>query len=203
MKPTVGFTVVRGMSRTISAGANRDGAPPEPATLRQARADELDRLIAIDDDACGLYAEAGRELDIPRDHPFAVVEYDRWRGALQAGRVFVAVSGDDEPVGFAVLTIVDEAPHLQQLSVRRSWMRRGIGRALVEHALEQAGARNLTLTTYADLPWNRPAYERMGFACVEETDCGEELRRILAEERAVLPAPDQRVAMIFSRRRER
>jgi GNAT superfamily N-acetyltransferase len=182
---------------TFSAGA----IPLRPTlgAVRIARADELELLIAIDDDACCLYADAGRAMDFGRDHPFALAEYERWREAIEAGRTLVAVTGEDEPVGFAVLTLVDGGPHLHQLSVRRSWMRRGIGRALVEHVVASIGHQDLSLTTYADLPWNRPVYERMGFVCLDAASCGEEMRQILAEERATLPAPGQRVAMVRRR----
>jgi hypothetical protein len=74
-------------------------------------------------------------------------------------------------------------------------MRRGVGRALVEHAIAW-GRGLLWLTTYADIAWNRLIYERLGFSCVEESSCGPEMRRILDEEKRALPAPEQRVAMI-------
>ncbi len=168
---------------------------PLPA-LRAARADELDRLISIDEDACTLFVEVGRDVEPSLLNPFVVAEHARWRESLVYGRVVVAVTREDEPIAFASLGVVDGEPLLQQLSVRRAWMRRGIGRALVGHAVHSIAGAPLWLTTYADLPWNRPAYERMGFSCVDDARCGDEMRRILEEERRVLPAPEQRVAMV-------
>ncbi|MFO0749610.1 MAG: GNAT family N-acetyltransferase [Myxococcota bacterium] len=161
--------------------------------LRTGRSDELARLVAIDDDACSLFVEAGRDGELPA--AFTADEQARWQASLDAGRVVVAVTADDEPIGFAALGFVDGEAHLQQLSVRRAWMKLGLGRALVEHALGSRGDA-LWLTTYADIPWNRPLYERWGFSLVDEASCGPELRAILDAERRALPAPGQRVAMV-------
>lgn len=171
-------------------------------TLRPARAGELPALVAIDDDACQLFPEAGRDVELPPHHPFVVADQARWKASLEADRVVVAVTAEDEPVGFAALGFVDAQGHLQQLSVRRAWMRRGLGTALVQCALDWAEDR-LWLTTYADLAWNAPFYERLGFVRVDEESCGSDLRAILDEERRVLPAPEQRVAMVGRGRRDR
>ena len=170
--------------------------PPLPP-LRIARRNELDCLIAIDDDACTLYDDVGRGVNLPPRHAaWAAAEQAQWREAIAAARVVVAVTEQDEPIAFASSGFVDGDLHLQQLSVRRAWMRRGIGRALVEHAFHAAAGRAMWLTTYADIAWNRPLYERLGFACVSEADCGDEMRRILSAERKNLPAPEKRVAMV-------
>ena len=153
------------------------------------------RVIEIDDDACSLYAEAGRHVELPPHHAFVVAEQARWRAALDAGRIVVAVTSVDQPIGFASLGYVDSEAHLQQASVRRAWMRRGVGRALVECAIAW-GHGALWLTTYADLAWNRRFYERLGFSCIDEVSCGPEMCSILDAERRALPAPDQRIVMV-------
>lgn len=163
-----------------------------PWTLRVARIDEMARIVAIDDDASALFAEAGRSIEMP--FAFVLAEQTRWREACERGELVVAVTPDDEAIGFASFGLVDAAPFLEQLSVRRAWMKRGVGRALLSHAIAW-GRGALWLTTYADLAWNRPFYERMGFACVDESRCGPELRRIVDEERRALPSPEQRVVM--------
>jgi hypothetical protein len=53
-------------------------------SLRTARLGEMARLIAIDDDACSLYEDAGRGADAPPDQLFAIAEHGRWRDALDA-----------------------------------------------------------------------------------------------------------------------
>lgn len=153
---------------------------------------------AIDDDACTLYEEAGLMIDTSRDPAFFLAESARWSEAARAGTLLFACSPDGEVVGFVALGRLDGEPWVQQLSVRRVWMRRGIGRTLLAHAQRWSAQRGaLWLTTWGHVAYNRPFYESAGFACVAEGDCGPEMRAVLAEERAALPAPEQRVAMVY------
>ncbi|MFP5380207.1 MAG: GNAT family N-acetyltransferase, partial [Vicinamibacteria bacterium] len=151
-------------------------------TLRLAHADDIDTLVAIDDDASTLYAAHGLALGVMEGDPFAVAERERWLAAAEAGRAFLAADAGGTPLGFAALDIVDGAPYLDQLAVRRSAMRQGVGRVLLAHAIEWAeaqGADALWLTTYAHLPFNRPYYERFGFVVVPDAECGPGVRRHL------------------------
>lgn len=165
-------------------------------SLRLARPEELRELVAIDDAASVLYARAGLELALSADHPFVLAESARWARAIEAGHVHVAVDEDARIVGFMALAIVDGAPYLDQLSVHPRAMRRGIGAALIQEAIRFSASRPLWLTTYAHLPWNQPYYERHGFRVAPESRCGPELRAILEEQRASLPLPEKRVAML-------
>lgn len=97
-------------------------------------------------------------------------------------------------VAFVLVEDVDDAVHIEQVSVDPAHAGRRLGARLVEHVDDVARARGreaLTLTTFRDVPWNGPYYARLGFA--EVTAPGPGLRRILAEERALLKAP--RIAM--------
>lgn len=165
-------------------------------SIRLARASELQKLVAIDDDASELYAQAGLALTFDKTHPFVVAESGRWAAAIERGLAHVAVDAGDRPIGFMTLGFVDSEPYLDQVAVRRSSMRRGVGTALLRHAFEWSAPQSLWLTTYSHLPWNKPYYERHGFVLVPEIACGSELRAILREQRAVLPDPDKRVAMV-------
>jgi GNAT superfamily N-acetyltransferase len=168
---------------------------------RLARSGELQELVAIDDAASALYSEAGLGVLLEPDHPFVLAETSRWARAIAAGLAHVAVDPEDSPIGFMTLGFVDGAPYLDQLSVRPQAMRRGVGRALVAQALSWSAPRPLWLTTYSHLAWNRPFYERCGFVVVPEHECGPELRSILKDQRAALPAPEQRIAMVCRRAR--
>lgn len=167
--------------------------------------DDVERLVetlmAIDDEASELFRSSGITLDLPHDHPFIVAERARWQRAARAGRVLLATAEDGEVLGFAAHQRLDGLPYLDQLAVRPTAMRRGLGRQLTEAVVDHVrarGERALWLTTYAHLVWNAPFYERLGFVRVDEARCGPELRATLAEQRSVLPAPEQRVAMVRS-----
>jgi GNAT superfamily N-acetyltransferase len=76
-------------------------------------------------------------------------------------------------------------------------MRQGIGSALVERACEWARAHDypaITLTTYADVPWNGPYYAKRGFMEVADPSPG--LRAVRDQERGVgLDAVGRRIVM--------
>ena len=165
-------------------------------TLRLARPDEISALVRIDDAASELFAEAGLVFALAADHPFVRAEVQRWARAIEAELAYVAVDADDQPLGFITLALVDDAPYLDQLAVLPRAMRRGIGTALTRQALAWSGAAPLWLTTYAHVAWNAPYYRRFGFVTVADADCGPELRRVLASQRAALPDPAQRIAMV-------
>ncbi|MCL4686434.1 crotonase/enoyl-CoA hydratase family protein [Myxococcota bacterium] len=183
-------------SEPTSAGAPR-GVPVTPS-LRLAREDELEELVGIDDDAGTLYPEAGVRIELAPDSPFLAAERARWQRAVRLERVFVAVGGDQRTLGFAALDVLDGEPYLEQLSVRRHAMRRGIGRQLLRRARVWAAQQPgdfLWLTTYDHVPWNRVFYEREGFVVVPEPAWPADIARHVAEQRAFLPDPERRIAM--------
>lgn len=170
------------------------------AVLRAAAPGDLDRLVAIDDDACELYAAAGIDLSFGMESPIVREERDAWAEALAQDRVrLVFLSGSRDADGFIALGWKDGDVYVEQLSVRRRAMRRGLGRRLMawgEDWARRQGARRLLLTTYGHVPWNRPFYERLGWKLLPEPACGPDLRATLAFQRTHLPNPSERVAMV-------
>ena len=79
--------------------------------------------------------------------------------------LFILVAGTP-PVGFARVDEVGGQAHLEQLSVQPDSAGRGIGRSLVEAALDAARGRgylSMTLCTFAGVPFNAPFYASCGF----------------------------------------
>ena len=77
----------------------------------------------------------------------------------------------DPVVGFAHVLHLDGEAHLEQIAVHPNSMGQGIGSALLEAACvaaEEAGFAEISLTTFADVPWNAPFYAARGFAIVED-----------------------------------
>jgi GNAT superfamily N-acetyltransferase len=171
--------------------------------IRPARTDEIDAIVAVDDDACSLGGEAGLVFGSAAADQFAEEERARWGVAIAAGLLDVAVDERGALVGFSSRHLVDGEPYLDQVSVVRARMREGLGTRLVRDAMGWAArhpSARLWLTTYAHLSFNRPFYERLGFVVRDEARCGVELRSILRRQREVLPRPEQRVAMLWSGR---
>lgn len=163
--------------------------------IRTASPDEIDEVIAIDEDACELFRTVGLYVEMGPDHPFTRAEHARWLAAAGEGRAFLA--GANGSVGLLVVGFVDGLPFVEQLSVRTGAMRRGIGRALLRHAIEWARREPLWLTTYWHVPWNRPFYERAGFTVMPAESCPSGVIARLEEERRWLPHPAQRIAMRY------
>lgn len=100
-----------------------------------------------------------------------------------AGRAWVAADADDRPVAYLIADVVDGKLHIEQVSVHPRAARRGIGRDLIEHAAGYArdhALPALTLTTFTEVPWNAPYYERCGFQVLP--DPGPGLRALIHAE---------------------
>ncbi|MFJ6694831.1 GNAT family N-acetyltransferase [Streptomyces sp. NPDC091272] len=97
------------------------------------------------------------------------------------GRAWVFGGDGGRPDGYLIWQEVDGAAHIDQVSVHPRAARRGVGRALIEHLAQESGAA-LTLTTFAEVPWNAPYYARLGFRTLAGAELTEGLREIVAEE---------------------
>ncbi len=116
-----------------------------------------------------------------------VMDLDAHRAFITAGGSWVAENAAGHIVGFACARFEDQALHLHEISVRRQAQGQGVGRRLLQQVADvarQAGVAELTLTTFADVPWNAPFYARFGFEVIDEGQQSARLREILANERA-------------------
>jgi GNAT superfamily N-acetyltransferase len=136
-----------------------------PTRIRPATVRDLDALQGIEDRADRILVELLR----PAEWWPAPTGAER---AAEPGFLLVAEDADADDgtlVGFAHVLEVDGLAHLEQVAVPPEHGRRGHGGALVEAAAAEAARRGhprITLRTFADVPWNAPAYARAGF--VEE-----------------------------------
>ncbi len=91
---------------------------------------------------------------------------EEYRALVESGRIWVADVGG-RPVGYVLATDLGGHVHLDQLSVRPEHGGRGLGSALVEVVMgwaRRSGSHvRAPLTTFRDVAWNGPWYERRGF----------------------------------------
>ncbi|WP_426564108.1 GNAT family N-acetyltransferase [Angustibacter sp. McL0619] len=149
--------------------------------IRAAREDELSALLDIERAAGESFRELGMDL-VADAEPGTAEELLAYQ---QDGRAWVCVDEDDEPVAYMLVDLVDGWLHIEQVSVHPCNAGRGLGRQLIDHADRLAAERGLpglTLTTYVDVPWNGPYYERLGFRVVPDGDISPGLRAIREEE---------------------
>ena len=149
--------------------------------IREARPDDVAELRAVEVASGAPFAALGME-EVAADEPPAA---DALLARQRDGSAWVAVDDVDRPVAYLVLDVVDGCAHIDQVSVRPDRARQGIGRSLIDHAASVARARGftaLTLTTFAEVPWNAPYYERLGFRRLAPDEVTPGLRAIRRRE---------------------
>ncbi|KAF0845885.1 GNAT family N-acetyltransferase [Nocardia caishijiensis] len=156
----------------------RPGGPIRPARERDIAAlQEIERRAGVP------FAEIGM-VAVAEDEPPSA---ELLREFLASERAWVWPDADDRPIGYLLLGIVDGQPHIDQVSVDPAHSGLRIGKSLIDHAVTWAksqGLRELTLTTFTEVPWNGPYYERLGFTYIPVADESPGLRAIRAEESA-------------------
>ena len=156
--------------------------------VRVAEPEDLPRLAAIESAADGQFAP--------------LMDIGGWgeppTGAERARHGVLLVIGHPA-AGFAhVVDLPGGGTHLDTMCVHPDWQRRGLGRRLLHAAYGvalDAGGDRLTLTTFANVPWNAPWYSRHGFEVMSDplpTDLARVRER---ERREGLDAGGPRVVM--------
>jgi GNAT superfamily N-acetyltransferase len=183
-----------GLSDSTGLPCLCENARPVRYAIEPARADDLAKLPAIERAANTLFAGRGLAGVDAGD----ATSPEELRHAHAAGLLWVARAPGGEPVGFALLELVDGVPHLEEIDVHPEHGRRGVGRALLDAVLawaRGAGHRAVTLTTFREIPWNEPFYARAGFRALASEELGPGLAAVMRDEAARGLDPAQRVAM--------
>ena len=144
--------------------------------------------------------ELFRTVDDPRvarcaDDP--PIEADDLHAYIAVGRAFV-VEDDGAVAGFAVVDLVDECAHLEEIAVHPDSGGRGLGSSLLDAVARWAreqGREAVTLTTFREVPWNAPFYERRGYRVLGEGEITPGLEHRVADEAAHGLDPDIRAVM--------
>ncbi len=165
--------------------------------VRLARPDELDALPAIEI-AADTRFQVTPYADLVAGYP--TTEIADFADAQDRWGLWVAIAGDDRPVGFAHCKPVGRGTvYVAQLSVHPDHAGNRLAARLLDRVVAfhgPRGVRRLTLTTFRDIPWNGPYYERLGFR--EVPDLGVEVflgRQIAEQVRSGFPL-ESRVAMV-------
>jgi GNAT superfamily N-acetyltransferase len=149
--------------------------------LRPAIVQDLPALRDIEREAALLFP-AG----VLPPHLATPLPLEALQACLAASELWVA---DDEacgPVGFIAARTYGTSLHVVEMDVLPSRGRQGTGTRLLQHLGEVARRRghlHLTLTTFADIPWNAPFYARHGFARVSDLGAFPHLLAALQSER--------------------
>jgi ribosomal protein S18 acetylase RimI-like enzyme len=148
--------------------------PVVTTAIRRARTDEAAALTAI--------AHAAKRH---WGYPEAWIAH--WRDALtltpafiRDHAVFVAADAGDQPRGFYALSIDGADAVLEHLWIDPESMGRGLGRALLSHAVETARAGGAARLEIDADPHAEPFYRRMGARRIGEVRADvDDVRRVL------------------------
>lgn len=127
-------------------------------TIRLAEPADLPFIAPIEDAGDTLFADRFGAVDWPA----AASGEER---AAEPGILLVAVRAGTV-VGFAHVLDLDGHWHLEQIAVDPRHGRRGVGATLLDAVhteVSRRGGAQVTLMTYADVPWNAPFYARHGY----------------------------------------
>ena len=152
-------------------------------------------LPGIEDSAGKAFLAIGME-DIACMDNLPVSYYNK---VTEPSYIMVAESKNAALVGFCLINLVDSQPHIKELSVAREHSGQGIGKALINRICEeskQKGYKSITLTTFAEVPFNAPFYKKLGFKQFDINNEWPELSSILQKEKDGPLKAYSRIAMI-------
>lgn len=136
---------------------------PAGYALRSARMEDIPAFAAIETAADALFEPTGL---LDRVEPGAQVPEEAYRSAIENRLLFLVEAIGRRPVGFALCSARAPDLYLDQIAVDPAHGRKGIGQALIMRVIREAEARqfdSVSLSTFRDVPWNAPYYERFGF----------------------------------------
>jgi predicted N-acetyltransferase YhbS len=150
------------------AFAYRFAVPDEAETVRAIEYEAAQRFVTV-----GLTGIAdARPMDV-----------DFVRRKIEVSEIIVAVNGNGGCVGFVTFAPLAKRFYIEELDVLTAWAGRRIGARLIDEVAalaHQAGAQQLVLSTFRDVPWNAPYYRRLGFSVIESMRLDPKLRAIRA-----------------------
>lgn len=167
-------------------------------SLRLAQLPDIPQLVAVERSAARLFRQqaalqfiADGEVMSPQQHAEFIARQQEWLAVSDVGLI----------AGFIAVQQLQHSWHIAELSVAANWQRQGVGKRLIAEVAALARQRaiaRLTLTTFVQVPWNAPYYQRLGFRKIPMAQLDTQLQDILAQEIRLGFAAESRCAMEFT-----
>lgn len=132
-------------------------------TIRQARPADVAAMSAAESSAGQLFSGVAGYEWIAQSEGHSESAFGKF---IMNGNAWVVTDRENNPAGFILVSNLGAGLHIDELSVAGAHQGQGLGRQLIERVKNVALARGcstLTLTTFREVAWNRPYYERLGF----------------------------------------
>ena len=168
----------------------------DDVTIRAGRLADIPDMQAVEVAAGRAFIDVG----MPEIAGYEALPAHELAAYITGGRAWSAVAGDgDRVVGYIIVDLVDGNAHIEQVSVDPDFAGRRIGSRLIDAVGAWAAEHSLaalTLTTFSDVPWNGPYYQRLGFLVVDADHLSEGLLAIRTTEAAHGLDPALRIVMV-------
>jgi predicted N-acetyltransferase YhbS len=145
----------------------RPATPDDVASIRVVEYEAAQRFVSV-----GLTGIAAAR---PMDGPFVLKKV--W------SREVIVAECEGKCVGFVLFALLPARIYVEALDVLPAHAGRRIGAALLDEVDARAREKsvaNVELSTFRDVPWNAPYYQRLGFTILEENELDAALKRIRA-----------------------
>jgi len=162
---------------------------------RIATLSDIDAILGIKSAARQQYRTIG--LVLP---PTGAEARELLRRHIAEGRTWVSLV-EAEIAAYLIVERLEESLHIEQVTVHPRYAGQRIGASMINLAFELAARQKLqkvTLTTFADVPWNGPYYQRLGFTIIPEERLTLRLKELLQAEKDSNRTGLARVAMTRS-----
>ncbi|MCG8382016.1 MAG: GNAT family N-acetyltransferase [Gammaproteobacteria bacterium] len=150
-------------------------------TIEPAREEDISKLASIERAAAALFPD---DVISPEARA-SVVPLELLIEARLQGCLWVALTPQQEPVGFIMAALEDGVGFIVEVDVLPHYQGRGLGRALIQRVGKWAhteGLSRVTLTTFSKVRWNAPFYQRLGFKKIATDELTPEFASKLANE---------------------
>lgn len=136
--------------------------------IRLASADDVPKVAPLEQAAGEVFRSIGMDA-VADDPPIAdsillqAVEDQRLWVAVEYGVLKAYLLGEFLP----------QSLHIDQVTVHPKAARRGLGALMIESVSADPRSKKrglITLTSFANVPWNAPYYERIGFLDIAESE---------------------------------
>lgn len=131
--------------------------------IRKTSLSDIPELIQIEQSANQAFAQIAQLKWLAES---TVMSSDQHVDLIQNHYAFTAVNGQNQAIGFLYAEKQDHDLYIIELDVSREYQQQGVGRQLMIYLInfaKQQGFQAITLTTFKDVAWNKPFYEKLGF----------------------------------------
>lgn len=167
----------------------------QPRIFRLGTAKDVGKLQAIEIRA----GEIFRGIGMPDIADAPPTEDTVFQKAINEELLFV-VTVNNVPAGFALMINHGDNSHLHQISIDHCFLGQGIGSALLLHIINVChtiGYKYITLSTFIDVPWNLPFYQKHGFSRLPNDNLPPQLVAIRQHESDSGLIMSERTLMVF------